>query len=299
MALSKSHIRRGTEDRLISLVVGIVMLLVFVATLYPFWYSILLSFNEGTDALRGGIYFWPRKFTMDNYAAVFGIEYVPTAFVISVSRTLLGTVVAVAFTGLFAFACSHKRLMFRRFYITAMIIIMYFSGGLIPQYMLYKELKLMNSFWVYIIPNLFASFNAIIMMNFFREIPESLEESARLDGANDLRVFFQIILPISKPLFATMALYSGVWHWNAWTDSAFFITDKNLKTLNNVMITLINQSESAAQTVFGQINQREITYTAMTLRPAAMVICVVPIVIVYPFLQKYFVKGLLIGSLKD
>jgi len=299
MASSKSHIRRGTEDRLISLVVGVVMLLVFVATIYPFWYSILLSFNEGTDALRGGIYFWPRKFTMDNYAAVFGIEYVPTAFVVSVSRTLLGTVVAVAFTGLFAFACSHKRLMFRRFYITAMIIIMYFSGGLIPQYMLYKELKLMNTFWVYIIPNLFASFNAIIMMNFFREIPESLEESARLDGANDLRVFFQIILPISKPLFATMALYSGVWHWNAWTDSAFFVTDKNLKTLSNVMITLINQSESAAQTVFGQINQREITYTAMTLRPAAMVICVVPIVIVYPFLQKYFVKGLLIGSLKD
>lgn len=299
MASSKSHIRRGMEDRLISLVVGVVMLLVFVATIYPFWYSILLSFNEGTDALRGGIYFWPRKFTMDNYAAVFGIEYVPTAFVVSVSRTLLGTVVAVAFTGLFAFACSHKRLMFRRFYITAMIIIMYFSGGLIPQYMLYKELKLMNTFWVYIIPNLFASFNAIIMMNFFREIPESLEESARLDGANDLRVFFQIILPISKPLFATMALYSGVWHWNAWTDSAFFVTDKNLKTLSNVMITLINQSESAAQTVFGQINQREITYTAMTLRPAAMVICVVPIVIVYPFLQKYFVKGLLIGSLKD
>ena len=159
----------------------------------------MLSFNEGTDALRGGIYLWPRKWTLDNYAAVFGIEYIPTAFLVSVARTLLGTVLCVGFTGLFAFACSHSKLMGRKLYITAMMIVMYFSGGLIPQYMLYKELGLMNTFWVYIIPNLFASFNAIIMMNAFREIPASLEEAAHLDGANDLRVFFQIILPISMP----------------------------------------------------------------------------------------------------
>ena len=228
-----------------------------------------------------------------------GIDYIPTAFLVSVARTLLGTVVCVAFTGLFAFACSHKNLMGRKLYITAMIITMYFSGGLIPQYMLYKELGLMNSFLVYIIPNLFSSFNAIIMMNAFREIPASLEEAAHLDGANDLRIFFQIILPISMPTIATMALYSGVWHWNAWTDSAFFITNKDLKTLSNVMITLINQSESAAQTMVGNLHQGEVTYTAMTLRPAAMVICVVPIVVVYPFLQKYFVKGVMIGSVKE
>ena len=295
----KNRIKRTTEDRVISVVVGIVMLLVFVTTVYPFWYSLVLSFNEGTDALRGGIYLWPRKWTLDNYAAVFGIEYIPTAFLVSVARTLLGTVLCVGFTGLFAFACSHSKLMGRKLYITAMMIVMYFSGGLIPQYMLYKELGLMNTFWVYIIPNLFASFNAIIMMNAFREIPASLEEAAHLDGANDLRVFFQIILPISMPTMATMALYSGVWHWNVWTDSAFFVTNKDLKTLSNVMITLINQSESAASTMFGTLNQREVTSTAMTLRPAAMVICVIPIVVVYPFLQKYFVKGVMIGSVKE
>ncbi len=293
------HIKRTAEDRIISVVVGIVMITVFAVTLYPFWYAIVLSFNEGIDALRGGIYFWPRKFTLENYAAVFGIDYVPTAFFVTVARTVLGTVACVAFTGLFAFACSHKNLMFRNTYITAMIIIMYVSGGLIPQYMLFKALGLMNSFWVYIIPNLFSAFNCTIMMNFFRDIPDSLEEAAHLDGANDLRVFFQIILPISMPLIATMALYSGVWHWNTWSDSAFFVTDRDLKTLSNVMITLINQSESAATTVFGTINQREITYTAQTLRPAAMVICVVPVVLVYPFLQKYFVKGVLIGSVKE
>lgn len=295
-----NHIKRSMEDHVISIVVGAVMLFVFFITLYPFWYAVVLSFNEGTDALRGGIYFWPRKWTLDNYNAVFGIDYVSSAFLVTVARTLLGTVVAVGFTGLFAFACAHKNLMFRKFYITAMIIIMYFSGGLIPQYILIRQLGLMNSFWVYILPNLFSAFNAVIMMNFFRQIPDSLEEAAHLDGANDLLVFFRIILPVSMPLIATMALYSGVWHWNTWTDSAFYITDKKyLKTLSNVMITLINQSESAAQTVFGKINQKEITYTAMTLRPAAMVICVVPVVIVYPFLQKYFVKGVLIGSIKE
>lgn len=296
--VKRQRIRRTGEDRAISIVVGVIMTLVFVTTIYPFWYSLVLSFNEGTDALRGGIYFWPRKWTFDNYNAVFGISYVYTAFLVTVARTLLGTVLAVLFTGLFAFACSHRRLMFRRFYITAMIIVMYFSGGLVPYYMLLRNLRLMNTFWVYIIPNLFSAFNAILMINFFREIPESLEEAARIDGAGDLTIFFRIIVPVSLPLFATMALYSGVGHWNAWSDAAFFVTDKNLKTLGYVLITLINQTESAAQTVFGRINQAEVTYTSLTLRPAAMVVCVAPIVAIYPFLQKHFVKGIMLGSVK-
>lgn len=299
MRKKQNAIRRTTEDRIISLVIGSIMFTVFFVTFYPFWYALVLSFNQGTDALLGGIYLFPRKFTTENYAAVFSIDYIPTAFLVSVARTVLGTVACVLFTGLFAYACSHKRLMFRKFFITAMIITMYFSGGLIPQYMLYKSLGLMNSFWVYIVPNLFSAFNAIIMINAFREIPESLEEAAHLDGANDLLIFLRIIIPISMPTMATMALYSGVWHWNSWSDSAFFVTDKSLKTLSNVMITLINQSESAAQTMVGQVNRGSVTYTSMTLRPAAMVICVIPIVVVYPFLQKYFVKGVLLGSVKE
>ncbi|MDO5022972.1 MAG: carbohydrate ABC transporter permease [Eubacteriales bacterium] len=295
---NKNSIKRTLEDNVISIVVGIIISIVFFVTIYPFWYCIVLSFNEGTDALRGGIYLWPRKFTFDNYYAVIGIEYIPMAFFVSVCRTLIGTILCVAFTGLFAYSISHENLIGRKLYITAMLIIMYFSGGLIPQYMLYKNLGLMNTFWVYIIPNLFAAFNAVIMMNAFREVPKSLEEAAIIDGANDMRVFFQIILPVTMPTMATMALYSGVWHWNTWTDSAFFISNKNLKTLSNIMINLINQSESAAQTLVGNLNQSQVTYTSMTLRPAAMIICVLPIVAVYPFLQKYFVKGVMIGSIK-
>ena len=295
----RNRIRRTAEDRAISVIVTLMMLFVFAVTVYPFWYSIVLSFNEGTDALRGGIYLSPRKVTLDNYNAVLGIEYIPNAFLVSVGRTLLGTVCCVLFTGLFAYACSHKKLMFRKFYITLMIITMYFSGGLIPKYVLFRSLGLMNTFWVYIVPNLFASFNAIIMINAFREIPDSLEEAAYLDGANDLKIFLSIVLPISMPTMATMALYSGVWHWNSWSDSAFFVTNKNLKSLANVMINLIRQSESAAQTMVGQMTRKNTTYTAMTLRPAAMIICVIPVAVVYPFLQKYFVKGVMIGSVKE
>ena len=130
-------------------------------------------------------------------------------------------------------------------------------------------------------------------------MPDSLTESAYLDGANDLKIFLSIVLPISMPTMATMALYSGVWHWNSWSDSAFFVTNKNLKSLANVMINLIRQSESAAQTMVGQMTRKNTTYTAMTLRPAAMIICVIPVAVVYPFLQKYFVKGVMIGSVKE
>lgn len=295
----RGYFARTTEDRAISVVVGAIMVFTFLVTVYPFYYSLVLSLNVGTDALRGGIFLWPRMWTLDNYRAVFGIDYIHTAFLVTVLRTAIGTVLAVAFTGLFAFACSHTKLMFRGFYITAMVIVMYFSGGLIPYYMLLRNLGLMNKFLVYIIPNLFSAFNAILMINFFREIPDSLEEAATIDGANDLTIFFRIIVPVSLPLLATMALYSGVWHWNAWQDAAFFITDKKLKTLGFVLISLINQTESAAQTVFGKINQGEMTTTALTLRPAAMIVCVVPIVVVYPFLQKYFVKGIMLGSVKE
>lgn len=295
----KNKIKRTAEDRAISVFIFLVMTFVFIATAYPFWYSLILSFSEGNDALRGGIYFFPRTFTLVNYNAVFGISYIPSAFLMSVARTLLGTVVAVLFTGMFAFALSHRKLMFRKFYMTAMLITMYFSGGLIPSYALLQSLHLMNTFWVYIVPNLFSAFNAIMMINFFREIPDSLEEAAHIDGANDLTIFFRIILPCSKPLLATMALYSGVWHWNTWTDTAFYVTDPSLRTLSYVLINLIKQTESAAQTLVGKVNVSTQAYNSLTLRPAAMIICILPIIMVYPFLQKYFVKGIMLGSVKE
>jgi putative aldouronate transport system permease protein len=299
----KNAIRRSADDTILNLMVYAIVAIVFITTLYPFLYSIILSFNEGSDAVRGGIYFWPRKFTLENYKVVMSIDYIYSAMFITVARTVIGTIATLFFTGLFAFSISHKNLMFKNFYIVVMIITLYFSGGLVPYYMLLKQLGLMNNFLVYIIPNLLAVFNAIIMISFFKEIPDSIEEAAHIDGAGDLTIFFKIIFPISMPLFATMALYSGVWHWNAWTDSAFFITKKSLKTMSYVLISLINQTEAAARVkggsgVMGTMNINQSSYTAETLRPAAMMTVVIPIICVYPFLQKYFMKGIMIGSVK-
>jgi len=293
----------NSGDAILDIIVYVIITLVFITTFYPFYYSIIMSFNEGSDAVRGGIYFWPRKFTLENYKAVMSIDYIYTAMLVSIARTVIGTICSLSFTGLFAYSISHKNLMFRNFYITLMIITLYFSGGLVPYYMVLKELGLINSFLVYIIPNLLGVFNAIIMMSFFREIPDSLKEAAIIDGANDLKIFFKIIVPISTPLFATIALYMGVWHWNTWNDAAFFVTKKSLKTMSYVLISLINQTESAARITetsgaLGTTNVHRSKYTAETLRPAAMMVVVLPIICVYPFLQKYFVKGIMIGSIK-
>lgn len=298
----KEAIKKSADDMILNLVVYTIVAVVFVTTLYPFLYSIILSFNEGSDAVRGGIYFWPRKFTLENYKVVMSIDYIYSAMFITVARTVIGTLATLFFTGLFAFSISHKKLMFKNFYVVVMIITLYFSGGLVPYYMLLKQLGLTNNFLVYIIPNLLAVFNSIIMISFFKEIPDSIEEAAHIDGAGDLSIFFKIIVPISMPLFATMALYSGVWHWNAWSDSAFFITKKSLKTMSYVLISLINQTEAAARVkesgAMGTMNINQSSYTAETLRPAAMMTVVIPIICVYPFLQKYFMKGIMIGSVK-
>ena len=210
-----NKIRKTKEDWAVDIVVYIIMAVVFLACLYPFYYSLVISFNEGIDASRGGIFFWPRKFTLENYQAVFKDENLLKAYGVTISRTLIGTVSSVLFTALFSYALAHKNLMGRRFYSMLLIISMYFGGGLIPYFILIKKIYLMNTFWVYIIPSLLSAFNAIIMMNFFRELPAELEESAKIDGANDVMIFFRIIFPISKPVLATIALFNGVGHWNA------------------------------------------------------------------------------------
>jgi putative aldouronate transport system permease protein len=281
------------------------LIIVFIATLYPFYYSVIISFNEGIDASRGGIFFWPRKFTLENYKAVFSNEDLLGGFAVTIARTLIGTVTGLFFTGLFAYSLAHKDLMYKRVYIALMIFSMYFSGGLIPFFILIKNLGLFNSFWVYIIPNLLSSFNTMIMMSFFRDIPASLEESAKIDGANDLVIFFRIIFPISLPVFATIALFIGVGHWNNWFDAAYYVTDKKLKTVAFMLMELINQANLTAvqagastASVERSATYAAQTFTAETIRMSTMVVVTVPIICAYPFLQKYFVKGIMIGSIK-
>ncbi|ONI46135.1 ABC transporter permease [Candidatus Epulonipiscioides gigas] len=276
---------------------NILMFCICFITLYPIWYILVNSFNEGADAMLGGIFWWPREFTTENYAAVFANKGLMTSFGITVLRTLIGTVTNVFFTAMVAYPLSKEHLMGRKFYIIMGTITMFFSGGLIPSFLLYKNLDILNKFIVYILPSLFNFFNLIIFVNFFREIPKALEESASIDGANDIVIFLKVILPLSKPVLATIALFTGVYHWNDYFAGVIFIQDASLEPIQTFLYRIVAESGSN-QMVAAATNVVKST-TSLSIKLATMVITTFPIVCVYPFLQKYFVKGMLIGAVKE
>jgi putative aldouronate transport system permease protein len=262
-----------------------------------------ISLNEANDTMRGGITIFPRSFTLENYRTIIQNDALYQAFLITVLRTVVGTFGTVLITGMMAFALSKGFLKGRKFYMILCVVTMYFSGGLIPTFMVIRALNLLDSFWVYILPNLVNVWFLIIMRTYFKSLPEGIEEAARIDGASTWRVFFNIVLPISAPIIATIALFSGVAQWNAWFDAAIYVRDDSLRPLQTMLNTLINSSRAAEEmaragvraTQMGRaniINSRSITM-------ATMIFVIVPIILVYPFIQKYFAKGMMIGSIKD
>ncbi|MDO5422293.1 MAG: carbohydrate ABC transporter permease [Eubacteriales bacterium] len=290
--------RRTTEDWIVDGVIYLTCLIILIVTVYPFYYVLIVSFNEGIDASMGGIYWWPRKFTLENYAQFFGDLKWLRGLGVTVLRTVVGTVIGVLFTTLVAYGLSFQDLCGRKIYMTIIIISMYFSGGIIPYYMLLRELHLVDTFFVYVIPGALNSFFLMVGLSFFSDIPSSLRESAKIDGASELTVFAKIILPISKPFLATLALYIGVGHWNNWYDSAFFVKTKELRTLSYLMMEVINKSLVSSSSAAAAAQAGSAT-TTLSIQTAAMVIAVAPILCVYPFLQKYFVTGIMIGSVKE
>lgn len=288
--------RKTGEDIIVDIVVYVLLIAIGILTLYPFIFIIIRSFNEGTAS--SNTYFWPAKPTLENYATFFKDGKWMNALTVSVARTLVGTGTGVIFTCIVAYALSFKELAHRKLYMTAIVISMYFSAGIIPQYILLKSLGLFDTFWVYIIPTMLNSFFIMVGISFFQEIPRDLYESARVDGANELTIFLRIVLPVSKPFLATIALFVGVNHWNSWFDSAFFVQDQSLKTMSNLMMELINKNQAGYLTAQSAAAKANSSVTSFSIQTAAMVISVAPIILVYPFLQKYFVKGIMIGSVK-
>lgn len=275
----------------------ILMVTICFITLYPIWYIIVNSLNEGADAMLGGIFWWPRKFTLENYQAVFQNDGVLRAFGVTIARTIIGTVTNVFFTAMVAYPLSKEYLAGRKFYMTMGTITMFFSGGLIPQFLLYKNMGLLDSFWVYIIPSLFNFFNLIIFVNFFREVPAALEESAAIDGATDWTIFTRIILPLSKPVLATIALFSGVIHWNDYFAGVIFINNPDLQPIQTFLYRIV--AETGSTQIMATAGNITRTTTSLSIKLATMVVTTLPIVCIYPFLQKYFVKGMMIGAVKE
>lgn len=299
--MARNHIKSSLSSKIFDVLNYLFMLLLMVAMIYPFWNTFAVSLNDALDSIKGGIYLFPRKFTLYNYATMFSRGTLLDAAFISVSKTLIVTILNVFLSSLAAYVLSRKKFVFRKFMTIFLVLTMYVNAGLIPQFFLFQRLGLINKYWVYIVPNLIGAFNVIVIRTFMNGLPESLAESARIDGAGEFRTFVQIIMPLCKPVLATVALWVAVGTWNSWFDTFIFASRyQKLSTLQYEMMKLLSSSMIQSGTVIpglvGQTQSRVVTPTA--IRAAMTIIAALPIIFVYPFLQKYFVQGLHLGSVK-
>ena len=302
--------RRKTllSNVIFDVIIYLTLAFVVLVTVYPFWNTLALSFNDGLDSLKGGIKLIPRKFTLRNYTNLFETDYIFKAGLISVSRTILQTVLNVFCTSLLAYSLSRKEFVLKKSLTAIIVISMYVNAGLIPGYMLTKKLGLLNNYLVYIIPNLIDAFNFILVRTYINGLPDSFVESARIDGANEFRIFMQIIMPLIIPSIAMTCLFVAVTAWNSWFDTYLYTSGKkNLHSLQYVLMSFLQasqqQSNSAsnanALAVAAASGASAAQVTPVAIRASITIVATVPILIVYPFVQKYFVTGMTIGGVKE
>ncbi|HKL86060.1 MAG TPA: carbohydrate ABC transporter permease [Treponemataceae bacterium] len=284
---------------------NVAFMIIFSAImLYPFWNTIAVSFNEAIDTVRGGITLYPRKFTLQNYKILFKNSSIFNAFMVSVARTLINVVTNVLFTSMIAYVLSRPKFILKKPFTLILVLSMYVNAGLIPTYFLIKELHLLNTFWVYVVPGMISAFNFLILRTFLRTIPESLIESVKMDGGGDYTIFFRIILPLSKPALATIALFVAVGAWNSWFDTLIYASGRvNLHTLQYKLMEYL-QSSQAQSRGSGEIGAMAMSkasnmVTPVSMRAAITVVAAAPIILVYPFMQRYFVLGMNLGGVKE
>lgn len=296
----KSRLNRKTWFDYIDIVL---LFFIGVVTLYPFWNVLMISLNNPVDTLQGGVTLWFRDFTLDNFRFFFARQDFVNAFIMSVARTVLGASASVLFTSAYAYGLSKTWLVGRKFFVVMLMITMYFSGGMIPTFLLVTNLGLYQNFMVYILLPLIHSYHVIIMISFFRSIPAELEESVRIDGGNDLVIFFRIIFPVSMPMIATITLFSAVGQWNSWFDTLLY-GGRELMTLQMKLVEIIRDANQARELmssgspIAAALAQLGYKPNVESVKATAMMVTAIPIVLIYPFLQRYFVKGIMIGSLK-
>ncbi len=273
------------------------MILICFTMLYPFLYLLARSFSS-PEASNLSYSIIPQGFTMENYGKVMGNTDIATGFKNSIIRTVLGTVINLVMTIAAAYPLSKRYFPHRTFWMGMVVFTMFFGGGMIPTYLLIKRLGMLNTMWAIILPSAISTYNMIIMRNFFMSLPEALEEAALIDGANEIMVLIKIVLPASLPIIATIALWSMVGHWNAWFDAMIYNTKSNLQVLQLVMRRIVLEGTAQMMNPNSADNNFHQVVNPENIKAATIMVTTIPIVMVYPFLQKYFVKGILIGSLK-
>lgn len=299
--VNQNKIKETLAERIIQIVIVLMITLFCLTIIFPFLNVIALAFNEGKDAAKGGIYIWPRTPTLDNFNEVFHNGEIINAYRITIARTVLGTLLSIVLMTMSAFVLKIKTLPGRGFFTGAIALTMLFSGGMIPNYIQLRTLGLTNTFWVYIFPGAIGAYYLFMIRTFYDNIPDSLEESAMLDGCGFFRIFTTIILPLSKPIIAVIALYCAVGHWNDWFFGAFYQRSKDLWPVQTVLQQMLNKAMKSSEEItnVGQLIAMQSTSTTSdSLKMAAVIVTMAPILCVYPFIQKYFAKGVMIGAVK-
>ena len=292
-----NRIKTSTGEKIFTVFNYTFITVLCLVMLYPFWHVVMQSFSSMEATLKGGVFLYPKGFNLDTYRSVFNNPQVYTGFATSIMVTIVGTVFGTLLTAMTAYPLSKSRLRGGKVLMVIVLITMIFAGGMIPSFLLIQELGLMDNRLALILPALVSAYNCIIMKNFFMSIPDSLEESARIDGANDIRIFFSIIVPLSKATIATIALFMAVAYWNDYFSTVLYIRSTDKWALQAVLRNMLTNTQQAmAQAGVNVINTSNTN--SETIKAGTIVISTVPILVVYPFVQKYFVTGVMIGGVK-
>lgn len=304
--MKKSNLKKPTGARLAFIVFNTVfMIFLSIIFIAPYINILAKSFNAAKDTMLGGLTFWPRQWSLDNYSVVLGDKTTWTGFTISVLRVIVSSAVALFVNYMTAYALLKKGLPGKRFIVLFFSIPMFITGGLISEYIWYPKFGVYNTFWVYVFPSAFSFYNMVIIRTYLQGIPESLLESARLDGAGELTILVKIMLPLSMPIVATILLWTAVANWNDWTSTLYFVENQDLFTLQYNMQMAIKQTETVQQMIANALESGrplgdiDADITAESIQAAQLIVTTLPIIVIYPFLQKYFMSGVMIGSVKE
>ncbi|MBR3642785.1 MAG: carbohydrate ABC transporter permease [Parasporobacterium sp.] len=292
-------VTRSAGEWVLDIFKVVFLALIVIVTVYPFWNIFVISINDATDAVRGGIYFWPRIISFSSYKEILGQSVFRHSVLVTLARTLIGTPLAVMCTAMLAYPLSRKDLVGHKFWSLLFVFTMYFGGGLVPYYMVLKNLHLLDNFLVLILPLAMSVYNMILIRSYIESMPGELFEAVKIDGGNDLVVFFRIIIPLAKPILMTVALFVAITHWNSWFDAYLYTNSQSLKPMQQILVEILNQyqtgSSTSQQMSAGKSTQ---TVTPDSIRMAATMVVTIPIILVYPLIQKYFVKGIMLGAVK-
>jgi len=292
-------IKESISDKAFHITASIILFIIGIVMLYPFYYLLIYSLNEPLDAMRGGLYFWPRRFSTISYRLVWATHNIMQGAKVSLARTIIGTTVSLFCTSMLSYVLSRPHLVWRRFFNRLFVVSMYLSSGLIPYFLTLNAYGFLNTFWVYIVPGLIGVFNMILIRTYMQELPASLWESAAIDGAREFTVFSRIFLPLCVPVLAVVCIYNAVGHWNAWFDAMIF--NNASRQLHPLQLILMNTLKSTTVTSSRDVPLPRdvlVTLTPESLRAAITMIVTIPIVCVYPFFQRHFTQGIMLGAVK-